>query len=146
MLSNLRVHKVANQLLVEGLIFFNLVSDLGIHLQVVYNANKLSELVKEKKKVQNWLDYYKIKYSRNQSKRPSSKVLLCSSFWFFLYISDISWNVFPPHKLNEQSLSLYFSHLVIDVFVRRLVFWVCVEKRWTQLISIHLKLKNFQKR
>ncbi|PSS16132.1 CSC1-like protein [Actinidia chinensis var. chinensis] len=41
--------------------------------QVVYNANKLSELVEEKKKRQNWLDYYQLKYSRNQSQKPSMK-------------------------------------------------------------------------
>ncbi|KAL3509832.1 hypothetical protein ACH5RR_029233 [Cinchona calisaya] len=41
--------------------------------QVVYNANKLSELVKERKNKQNWLDYYQLKYSRNQSKRPLTK-------------------------------------------------------------------------
>ncbi|KAJ9170049.1 hypothetical protein P3X46_018185 [Hevea brasiliensis] len=41
--------------------------------QVVYNANKLSELVNKKKKMQNWLDFYQLKYSRNQSKKPSLK-------------------------------------------------------------------------
>ncbi|PPD99761.1 hypothetical protein GOBAR_DD03233 [Gossypium barbadense] len=41
--------------------------------QVVYNANKLSELVNEKKKIQNWLDYYQNKYERNPSKRPLLK-------------------------------------------------------------------------
>ncbi|CAA2987194.1 calcium permeable stress-gated cation channel 1-like isoform X1 [Olea europaea subsp. europaea] len=41
--------------------------------QVVCNANKLAELVKEKKKKQNWLDYYQLKYSRNQLKRPMTK-------------------------------------------------------------------------
>ncbi|XAR53807.1 hypothetical protein NMG60_11022493 [Bertholletia excelsa] len=41
--------------------------------QVVYNANKLAKLVKEKKSKQNWLDYYQLKYSRNQSKRPVMK-------------------------------------------------------------------------
>ncbi|OIT04770.1 PREDICTED: CSC1-like protein At3g21620 [Nicotiana attenuata] len=41
--------------------------------QVVYNANKLTTLVNEKKKKQNWLDYYQLKYTRNQSKRPTSK-------------------------------------------------------------------------
>ncbi|KAL3613550.1 hypothetical protein CASFOL_042584 [Castilleja foliolosa] len=40
---------------------------------VVINANKLAELVNEKKSKQNWLDYYQIKYSRNQSKRPMTK-------------------------------------------------------------------------
>ncbi|KAK9267840.1 hypothetical protein L1049_010276 [Liquidambar formosana] len=41
--------------------------------QVVYNANKLAQLVKQKKKVQNWLDYYQLKDSRNQSKKPMMK-------------------------------------------------------------------------
>jgi lysine-specific demethylase 3 len=33
-------------------------------------------LVKKKKKKQNWLDYYQLKYDRNQSQRPLKKVLL----------------------------------------------------------------------
>ncbi|WCJ20218.1 ERD (early-responsive to dehydration stress) family protein [Euphorbia peplus] len=41
--------------------------------QVVYNANKLAKLVKKRKKMRNWLDYYQIKFSRNQSIRPSMK-------------------------------------------------------------------------
>lgn len=49
---------------------------LGCFLQVVYNANKLSELVNKKKKMRNWLDFYQLKYSRNQSKKPSLKVFV----------------------------------------------------------------------
>ncbi|KAJ4975587.1 hypothetical protein NE237_000693 [Protea cynaroides] len=41
--------------------------------QVVYDANKLTKLVEEKKKMQNWLDYFQLKYSRNKSKKPSMK-------------------------------------------------------------------------
>ncbi|KAF9683344.1 hypothetical protein SADUNF_Sadunf04G0003800 [Salix dunnii] len=41
--------------------------------QVVCNANKLASLVKKKKKMKNWLDYYQLKYSRNQSQRPQMK-------------------------------------------------------------------------
>ncbi|GLT28330.1 hypothetical protein SLA2020_032720 [Shorea laevis] len=41
--------------------------------QVVYNANRLSELVNEKKKTQNWLDYYQNKYSRHPDRKPSIK-------------------------------------------------------------------------
>ncbi|KAF5728567.1 hypothetical protein HS088_TW21G00715 [Tripterygium wilfordii] len=41
--------------------------------QLVYDANKLAKLVKKKKKLQNWLDYYHLKYSRDQSKRPFMK-------------------------------------------------------------------------
>ncbi|KAI4343218.1 hypothetical protein MLD38_027747 [Melastoma candidum] len=42
--------------------------------QVVYNANKLADLVNKKKSMQNWLDYYQLKYSRNNSKRPMRKI------------------------------------------------------------------------
>ncbi|XP_015973605.1 CSC1-like protein At3g21620 [Arachis duranensis] len=41
--------------------------------QVIYNAKKLSSLVAKKKKKQNWLDYYQLKYSRNQTERPTKK-------------------------------------------------------------------------
>ncbi|EES03088.1 calcium permeable stress-gated cation channel 1 isoform X1 [Sorghum bicolor] len=41
--------------------------------QVVYNANKLAKLVKEKANMQNWLDYYQLKFERNASKRPTTK-------------------------------------------------------------------------
>ncbi|XP_065878860.1 calcium permeable stress-gated cation channel 1-like [Euphorbia lathyris] len=41
--------------------------------QVVYNANVLAKLVKKKKKMKNWFDYYQIKYSRNQSVKPTMK-------------------------------------------------------------------------
>ncbi|CAL4895241.1 unnamed protein product [Urochloa decumbens] len=41
--------------------------------QVVYNANKLADLVEKKKKMQNWLDYYRLKYERNPSERPTTK-------------------------------------------------------------------------
>ncbi|KAB1201003.1 putative membrane protein C24H6.13 [Morella rubra] len=71
--------------------------------QVVYNANKLSELVKEKKKVQNWLDYYKIKYSRNQSKRPSSKtgfLGMCGE-----KVDAIDFNTSKIEKLSEEIAS-----------------------------------------
>ncbi|PSR98410.1 Calcium permeable stress-gated cation channel like [Actinidia chinensis var. chinensis] len=49
-------------------------SNLENYLQVVYNANKLAKLVKEKESKQNRLDYYQLNYSRNQSKRPLMKI------------------------------------------------------------------------
>ncbi|PIA36753.1 hypothetical protein AQUCO_03200017v1 [Aquilegia coerulea] len=41
--------------------------------QVVHNANTLASMIKKKKKLRNRLDYYELKYSRNQSKRPTTK-------------------------------------------------------------------------
>ncbi|URD95210.1 hypothetical protein MUK42_36138 [Musa troglodytarum] len=45
--------------------------------QVVYNANKLAKLVEEKKQMENWRDYYQLKYDRNPLKRPTRK----TGFW-----------------------------------------------------------------
>ncbi|XP_023519309.1 calcium permeable stress-gated cation channel 1-like [Cucurbita pepo subsp. pepo] len=54
---------------------FFLVNHPGHYLthQVVRDANKLAKLVKKKKKAQNWLDYYQLKYSRNSTIRPLKK-------------------------------------------------------------------------
>ncbi|KAJ0018241.1 hypothetical protein Pint_09804 [Pistacia integerrima] len=41
--------------------------------QMLINANKLDKLVKKKKRVQNCLDNYQIKYSKDPSKRPVMK-------------------------------------------------------------------------
>ncbi|CAL9049710.1 calcium permeable stress-gated cation channel 1 [Musa acuminata AAA Group] len=41
--------------------------------QVVCNANKLAKLVKTKKQMQNWHDYYQLKYDRDPSNRPTRK-------------------------------------------------------------------------
>uniref|UniRef100_A0A0C9QXA4 TSA: Wollemia nobilis Ref_Wollemi_Transcript_1591_2983 transcribed RNA sequence n=1 Tax=Wollemia nobilis TaxID=56998 RepID=A0A0C9QXA4_9CONI len=41
--------------------------------QVVYNANKLAEIVEEKESLQNWLVYNQNKYERHPEKRPARK-------------------------------------------------------------------------
>src|SRR5438128_2542961 len=53
----------------RGRIFICLVAP-----QVVFNANKLANLVEKKKKMRNWLDYYRLKYERKPSERPTTKV------------------------------------------------------------------------
>ncbi|KAK4786983.1 hypothetical protein SAY86_010816 [Trapa natans] len=41
--------------------------------QGVYNANKFAKLVKKRDRLQNWLDYYQLKYKRHPNKRPTTK-------------------------------------------------------------------------
>ncbi|KAI0515852.1 hypothetical protein KFK09_008520 [Dendrobium nobile] len=41
--------------------------------QIVYDANKLSKVVKKKKNMKNWLDFYQLRHERNPSKRPIRK-------------------------------------------------------------------------
>ncbi|KAL0913756.1 hypothetical protein M5K25_017240 [Dendrobium thyrsiflorum] len=42
--------------------------------QAVYNANRFAKLVRQKERLQNWLDYYQIKFERNPDQRPTSKI------------------------------------------------------------------------
>ncbi|KAK8945521.1 hypothetical protein KSP40_PGU011059 [Platanthera guangdongensis] len=42
--------------------------------QAVYNANKFDKLVRYKARLQNWMDYYELKFERNPEKRPTTKI------------------------------------------------------------------------
>ncbi|KAK8933639.1 hypothetical protein KSP39_PZI015822 [Platanthera zijinensis] len=57
--------------LVEHFFLVNHPPDYLAH-QLVYDANKLTKIVKKKKKMQNWLDFYQLRFERNPSKK-----LLC---------------------------------------------------------------------
>lgn len=52
---------------------------------MVYNANKLADLVEEKKKKQNWLDYYELKFSRQPDQRPTTKVIFLQGELYKLF-------------------------------------------------------------
>ncbi|KAG6475095.1 hypothetical protein ZIOFF_064313 [Zingiber officinale] len=41
--------------------------------QAVYNANRFARLVRQKERLQNWLDYNQLKYERHPDKRPTTK-------------------------------------------------------------------------
>ncbi|KAL7200621.1 hypothetical protein ACSBR1_032528 [Camellia fascicularis] len=45
--------------------------------QIVYNANKLANIVAQKKSLQNWLVYYQNKYETDPTKKPTTK----TGFW-----------------------------------------------------------------
>lgn len=44
---------------------------------MAYNANKITKIVKERDKAENWLDFFQIKHQRNPTMRPMTKVPLC---------------------------------------------------------------------
>ncbi|ONK62771.1 uncharacterized protein A4U43_C07F7970 [Asparagus officinalis] len=48
--------------------------------QIVYNANALTKLVEKRKGLQNWLVYYENKFTRNPTKRPTTKTGLFGIF------------------------------------------------------------------
>ncbi|XP_054808336.1 CSC1-like protein At1g32090 [Prosopis cineraria] len=41
--------------------------------QAVYNANKFAKFVRRRDRLQNWLDYYQLKFERHPDKRPTVK-------------------------------------------------------------------------
>lgn len=42
--------------------------------QAVYNSNKFDKLVRHKERLQNWMDYYELKFERDPEKRPTTKI------------------------------------------------------------------------
>ncbi|KAK4741279.1 hypothetical protein SAY87_024867 [Trapa incisa] len=41
--------------------------------QAVYDANRFAKLVRQRERLQNWLDYYQLKFERHPEKRPTCK-------------------------------------------------------------------------
>ncbi|XP_075100693.1 hyperosmolality-gated Ca2+ permeable channel 1.7 isoform X3 [Nicotiana tabacum] len=68
--------------------------------QVVYNANKLAELVEKKKSFRNWLTYYQTKYERNPVKKPKIK----TGFWglWGKSVDAIDYYMTEIEKLGEE--------------------------------------------
>lgn len=99
-------------------------------------------MVKEKKKMQNWLDYYQLKYERNTSQRPTTKVvakfdhvnLFNSLTQFLLFLSKQKRIIFIYDSL--------FILLIFLYFFSRLVFLDVLVQRWMLLNTTHLKLRG----
>ncbi|KAM7521562.1 hypothetical protein LguiA_011464 [Lonicera macranthoides] len=68
--------------------------------QVVYNANKLAQLVEQKKGLQNWLIYYRNKYEKNPKKKPATK----TGFWglWGKTVDAIDYYSDEIEKLNKE--------------------------------------------
>ncbi|XP_030459431.1 CSC1-like protein At3g21620 [Syzygium oleosum] len=113
--------------------------------QVVYNANKLSKLVDEKKKLQNWLDYYQLKYTRNQSQRPTTKtgtLGLCGKRmdaidFYTSKIEKISREI-AQEKENTISSSKYVMPASFVSFKTRWGAAVCAQTQQTRNPTVWL--------
>ncbi|XP_074312172.1 CSC1-like protein At4g02900 isoform X2 [Silene latifolia] len=68
--------------------------------QVVYDANKLADLVDKKKSMKNWLIYYQNKYERKPSRKPTVK----TGFWglWGTRVDAIDFYTKEIEKLSEQ--------------------------------------------
>ncbi|XP_077247363.1 hyperosmolality-gated Ca2+ permeable channel 1.8-like isoform X1 [Tasmannia lanceolata] len=64
--------------------------------QAVYNANEFAKLVRQKERLQNWLDYNQLKLERNPEKRPTTKIGFLG-----LFGERVDSIEFYEHKINE---------------------------------------------
>ncbi|KAM7277419.1 hypothetical protein ACFE04_019285 [Oxalis oulophora] len=101
--------------------------DHYLTFQAVYNANKLSELVSEKKKAQNWLDYYQLKYSRRQSERPTTKTGFLGLFGKRVDAID-----FYTSKIERQSREISLEREKVENDPKSIVpaAFVSFKSRW----------------
>lgn len=83
---------------------------------MAYNANKLSKIVKERDKAENWLVYFQIKHKRNPAMRPMIKVppcnhVICSVVavhqWRISCSFHMSNNEFVSHEIWSSSDDLF---------------------------------------
>ncbi|WOH03202.1 hypothetical protein DCAR_0522598 [Daucus carota subsp. sativus] len=99
--------------------------------QVVYNANILSGLVDEKKKRQNWLDYYQLKYTRKLSKRPTMKTGLLG-LWG-KKVDAIQYYTSKIEKLSEEIFSERLKMAKDPKFIMPAAF-VSFKTRWAAAV------------
>lgn len=83
--------------------------------QAVYNANRYAKLVKQKERLQNWLDYYQLKFERHPDKRPTGRVFFKHWFCPFIYLHikflqiSISYPPSPKEMLQACQFFLVFQ-------------------------------------
>lgn len=91
---------------------------------MAYNATKLSKIVQERDKAENWLDYFQIKYQRNPAMRPMTKVPPCNHVIFSL-VAVHQWRIlcsffmsyeFVSHEM-ESSFNVLVAFLSKEVFI-----------------------------
>ncbi|XP_042383041.1 calcium permeable stress-gated cation channel 1-like [Zingiber officinale] len=95
--------------------------------QVVYNANTLAKLVKEKKKMVNWQDFYQLRYERNPSTRPTRKtgfLGLCGD-----KVDAIEYYTSKIDKLSEEETAEREKIVKNPKFVMPVAF-VSFRTRW----------------
>ncbi|KAL7172313.1 hypothetical protein ACSBR2_031914 [Camellia fascicularis] len=68
--------------------------------QIVYNANKLANIVAQRKSLQNWLVYYQNKYETDPTKKPATK----TGFWglWGKTVDAIDYYTAEIGKLSEE--------------------------------------------
>ncbi|KAF3790738.1 CSC1-like protein [Nymphaea thermarum] len=87
-----------------------------LHHQVVYNGDKLAKLVEERESLQNWLDYYHLKFERHPEARPTCRTGFLDLFgrrvdsidYYKQKIEDLDKKIIIEHQkvLNDPKATL----------------------------------------
>ncbi|THU72531.1 hypothetical protein C4D60_Mb04t13130 [Musa balbisiana] len=107
--------------------------------QVVYNANKIAKLVNEREQMENWRDFYQLKYDRNPSKRPTVK----TGFWglYGRRVDAIDFYASKIDKLSkeeateQENITKNPKHIMPAAFVSFRTRWgaaVCAQTQQTR--------------
>ncbi|XP_027360696.1 CSC1-like protein At1g32090 isoform X3 [Abrus precatorius] len=75
--------------------------------QAVYNANKFSKFAKRRDRLQNWLDYYQLKFDRHPDKRPTVKT-------GFLGLWGGKVDAIEYYKQSIKELDKMVSHMTLE--------------------------------
>ena len=82
--------------------------NLAFYGQPVYNANRYAKLVKKRERLQNWLDYYQLKFERHPEKRPIRRVIFPTFLLLFLSFAHVpsSSTILIQYFVCKKSLSM----------------------------------------
>lgn len=95
--------------------------------QAVYNANKFAKLVRQRERLQNWLDYNQLKFERHPDKRPTSK-----SGFLGLCGPRVDSIDFYKHKISalEKKIASERQKILEDPKAIMPVAFVSFDSRW----------------
>ncbi|CAK9321460.1 unnamed protein product [Citrullus colocynthis] len=95
--------------------------------QAVYNANKFAKLAKKRARLQNWLDYYLLKFERHPDKRPTTK-----TGWFGLCGRRVDSIEYYKQKMKDLDarMALERQKIIKDPKSILPVAFVLFDSRW----------------
>ncbi|KAK7307221.1 hypothetical protein VNO77_40087 [Canavalia gladiata] len=110
----------------------------------VYNANKFAKFAKRRERLQNWMEYYQLKFDRHPDQRPTVKEIhqvLSTRFpswfgpWIFSYILPTVLMIMSKIEgyialstLERKTAAKYYCFMLVNVFLGSIVTGTAFEK------------------
>ncbi|CAN6460970.1 unnamed protein product [Victoria cruziana] len=107
--------------------------------QAVYNGNKFAKLVRRKERLQNWLDYYQLKFERHPDARPTART-------GFLGLCGKKVDAINFYKrrveLLEKKIVTERQRILMDAKAIMPVAFVSFDSRWGAAICAQTQQSN----